>query len=186
MKQVNHLVVVVAGEPEFKVLSHRATELGVGVLFGAVGAIANSAYTNSMDSQLEDRLEPQIRQISYRESFETQLKQFLEESKRFQKIDFYEKAAREQSFDAILELSIKEWGIKLIDQRTEDLVPFMTIEIKLTDSNGKIIWKEREVEVGRSGHTIEKYNSQENLLKDTLRTVLKDTAYRITSTLVYS
>ena len=187
LTHVKRLAVVVEGEPEFKVLDHRATGLGAGALFGVVGVMVNSAYNNSKDSKQEDKLEPQTKRISYRESFIEQLKKLLEESKRFQKIDFIdEKVAQAESFDAVLKLSIQEWGIKVIDERAGGLVPFMTVEIALTRQNGRVVWKERDDEVGSSAHSIEEYRGRENLLSDTVQTVVKDTAYRITSTLIYS
>ena len=184
---IEHVAIVVNGEPDFKVLDSRATDLGPGVLFGAIGAIANSAYTNSKDATQEKELKPQTSQISYRETFVDQIKKFLQESKRFSKIDFYEQSnLKDQSVDAVLELSICEWGIRLINRQSSDLVPFITVEIRLTDSKGKVLWKERDVEVGHSGHSVAAYRTEENLLKDSLHAVLKDTAYRIVSTLIYS
>lgn len=91
-----------------------------------------------------------------------------------------------RAFDALLELSIEEWGLRLIDQRSEYLVPYMIIEIKLTDQKGKILWKEKEIEVGRSAHAFSKYLNQKGLLEETIRSTLKDAAYRIASTLLYS
>jgi hypothetical protein len=187
LKNVRRLSVVLVGEPDFKVLDSRATDLGPGVLFGVVGAIANSAITNASDAGKEQQMAAQTAGLSYRESFESELKRLLEESKRFEKIDFHDRlAAPKKDEDAILELTIVEWGIRVVNQQTDQLSPYMVIHITLKDQQGKILWKERESQVGRSAHFLNEYYNQENLLKEAMKTIVKDTTYRIASTLIYS
>lgn len=187
LANINNLGVFVVGEPEFKVLDKRATGLGVGVLFGAVGAIANSAYTNIKDSKQEDKLKGRTDVISYREIFIDELKHSLEESKRFEEVEFYEQPLpKRESLGALLELSIQEWGIKLINQEKGGLVPFITIKIELIGEDGRALWKEKDVAVGRVSYTVEEYRAQENLLAESLEAVLSEAANRITSTLIYS
>jgi len=186
-KEVSRLSIVITGKSKFKVLDSRATDLGPGVLFGVVGAIANSAITNSADSDKEKELAAQTAETSYQEAFKNELKKLLDESKRFEKIDFYNDViGLKESSDAVLELVIQEWGVRVINQQTNQLAPYMVVDITMKDSKGKILWKERESQVGSSSHFFNEYRDKENLLKESMEAIVKDSAYRIASTLIYS
>ena len=152
-----------------------------------VGAIANSAITNSADSDKEKELAAQTAETSYQEAFKNELKKLLDESKRFEKIDFYNDViGLKESSDAVLELVIQEWGVRVINQQTNQLAPYMVVDITMKDSKGKILWKERESQVGSSSHFFNEYRDKENLLKESMEAIVKDSAYRIASTLIYS
>jgi len=119
---------------------------------------------------------------------------FLEEMKKTDlfKISYsdensYEKLL-DQGYDTIVKLNVEELSLKRGVEQPKKLYLFASVWGEMVDLHNKeVFWKRHEIIKSKNEHTIDEFKAEDGkLLIDSIDNVLKRTAIRLSSDIIYS
>lgn len=190
LANVRRVAVLVVEDGAFTVVKERAKATATGAaLFGIVGAAVSAAANQSMDSGEADKARPGLAGFTpatvLRESFVETLK-----SSGRVAVDVADSEAGLQALkghDAIVRLTIKEWGVRLPTRAISDqLAPFVEVQARMSRVPGQdVLWDEHEVALGRGRHDLARYQSDGTLLRSELTETVHEAGYRLANHLIY-
>ena len=186
---VQRIAVVVVEDGAFTVVQERAKATATGaILFGVVGAAVASAANHGMDRDETDKMRPALGDFSPTFSLRDAFVDALKSSGRIE-VDVVdsERALQGKSPDAIIRLTINEWGVRLPSRAISDhLATFAEIQARMTrTSNQEILWDEHEVSLGSGRHDLAAYRLDAGLLRTELTDMLQSAGFRLANLLIY-
>lgn len=185
-RDIHKLAIQLKSDNEFEVYMDRATATNAaGAMFGLVGAAIDSSINLAGDNKKKEILLPRIQGLSHQVDVSDGLQEGLEHK---QYLSLVEPADANNAADGILEMTIREWGLKITDKRHDSiLTPFVQIKCVLrTVSGKKKLMDMVETYYGESGHSFHQYKNEDNLLKDDLQKVLYKAGHQIGTRLAYT
>jgi hypothetical protein len=192
---VNHLAgvqrvaVVVVEDGAFTVVKERAKATATGaVLFGLVGAAVASAANHSMDREETDKIRPGLAGFSPAPPLRDAFMGALKSDGRIQvEMVESERALQGKDHDVIIQLTIKEWGVRLPSRAISDhLAAFAEIQARMTRARSQeTLWDEHEVSLGNGRHDLAAYRHDAALLRSELTDMLQSAGYRLANLLIY-
>lgn len=190
LANVRRVAVLVVEDGGFMVIKERAKATATGfALFGVVGAAVSSMANRTMDSGEADKVRPGLAGFSptsvLRESFVETLK-----SSGRVAVDVADSEAGLQALtghDAIVRLTIKEWGVRLPNPSISDqMAAFVAVQARMSRVGSQdMLWDEHEVALGRGRHELSQYQSDATLLRNELTETVHDAGYRLANHLIY-
>jgi hypothetical protein len=186
---VQRVAVVVAEDGAFTVVKERAKATATGaVVFGLVGAAVASAANHGMDREEADRIRPGLTGFSPASPLRDAFVGALKGGGRIE-VDVVEseRLLQGQDHDAIIRLTIKDWGVRLPSRAISDkLAAFAEIEARMTRGRSQeVLWDEHEVSLGNGRHELAAYRQDAVLLRGELTEMLQGAGYRLATLLIY-
>lgn len=186
---VQRVAVVVAEDGAFTVVKERAKATATGaVLFGVIGAAVASAANQSMDREETDKMRPGLTGFSPAPALRDAFVEALKGSGRLQvEVVDSERTLQGQDYDAVIHLTVKEWGVRLPSRAISDkLAAFAEIQARMTRARSQdMLWDEHEVSLGNGRHDLEAYRADAALLRGELTDMLQSAGYRLANLLIY-
>jgi hypothetical protein len=189
LNNVKTLAVVVDQDKEFELFYSRASADGTGAaLFGVVGATVGASIDENEDKEKAKLMAPAISNICCKSIFSEALLP-LQQNNRFEKVQIIKEGLNSDQFDgydAVVFFTVKKWGLRLVEQRTDMVSGFIEIDVKMrTIPDNKTIWEERQVIAGRGRENLREYISNAELLQNELTQTIKDAGTRMSNLLIY-
>lgn len=186
---VQRVAVVVIEDGAFQVVKERAKATATGaVLFGVVGAAVASASNHGMDRDEADKIRPRLGDFSPTAPLRDSFVEALKSSGRLE-VDVVdsERAREGRSHDAVIRLTINDWGIRLPSRAISDqLAAFAEIQARMTrGSSQELLWDEHEVSLGNGRHDLAAYRQDGALLRSELTDMLQSAGFRLANLLIY-
>jgi len=185
-QSIHVLEVQMHSKGSFEVIMDRATATaGPAAMFGLIGVAVASAHNQSLDNDKENKVSKHIEGIEHQATVSTGLFEGLKQQTRFTVVDAM---AKDNAADSILELTIKDWGLKVADKRHESLVtPFVQIECVVRHKSGhKKLLNLHETYYGKNSRAFHKYEGDGKLLADELQAVLHEAGLQIGTRMAYT
>jgi len=185
-KEVHVLAVQLKSKGDFEVFMDRGTATnGPAVMFGLVGAAVASSINQSEDSKKEERVSKYIKDIDHQLSVKNGLLEGLNQQTRFSVI---KATPKNTDADGILELTIKDWGLKVTDKRRSLLVtPFVQLECVVRNKAGKRkLMDIHETFYGKNSRYFDRYENDGELLVDELQAILHRAGLQIGTRMAYT
>ncbi len=203
VERINTIGISTRRDKGFSVLLHRTEVPHTGsvtgtVIGGAVGGLIGRAVEEagqaSRDARLERVLETTLASFVPEQSIQQTLCKLLQEEKIFGAavpvlVENGRTALSQRGIDAILQVTIKEWGLRLCPpSRSEDeLLAAFEIEIKMfmlyTD---RPVWHRNEIYLDGRCYSFDAFRSQPELLTQVLTEAIEELCRRIIYEMVYS
>lgn len=187
---VKRVAVIVVEDGGFTVINERAKATATGAaLFGIVGAVVSSAANQSMDSGEADKARPGIAGFSPTRVLRDSFVEALKSSGRLL-VDTVDSEAGLQTakdHDAVIRLTIKEWGVRLPARAISDrLAAFAEIQARMTAGRGQaVVWDEHEVALGSGRYELAEFQRDASVLRDQLTETFHNAGYRLANHLIY-
>ncbi|MBI4527016.1 MAG: hypothetical protein HY695_24740 [Deltaproteobacteria bacterium] len=195
---IKRLAVVVPPTPAFVIVQSRLKAapgaVALGSAFGLLGLLAatvgTSASQQSADEKQAQHVSPHVGQYQPRVVFLDTLQRTVRDAARFEFVEPMEVAPTgpaAKAFDAVVSVTIKEWGLRLTPTRERDeLGGFvdLTTRIVLT-TDGREVWDEELRIAGQRSHTIQEYGAEADLLLRELTETLQAAGRRVAVGLLY-
>lgn len=187
---VKRVAVIVAEDGVFTVINERAKATATGAaLFGIIGAVVSSAANQSMDSGEADKARPGIAGFSPARVLRDSFVDTLRSSGRVL-VDTVDSEAGLQTardHDAVIRLTIKEWGVRLPARAISDrLAAFAEIQARMTAGRGQnVMWDEHEVALGSGRYELAEFQRDAAVLRDQLTETFHGAGYRLANHLIY-
>lgn len=185
---VQRVAVVVIEDGAFTVVKERAKATATGaVLFGVVGAAVASAANHSMDREETDKLRPALAGFSPAPTLRDAFVDALKSGGRIDVEVIDAERALQGNHDAVIQLAIKEWGVRLPSRAISDrLAAFAEIQARMTRARTHdVLWDEHEVSLGSGRHDLSAYRLDAGLLRTELTDMLQSAGYRLANLLIY-
>lgn len=187
--EIKEIAVVVKQEKEFEVVYSRATADGTGaVLFGVAGAMIGASIDKGEDRDRAEQMESAINDFCCQKVFIDALSS-LKQSSRFEKVDICkEDLTPEQyaDYDAVVAFTIEQWGLRLVEQRTDIVSGFIEFDMKVrSGEKQKIIWDERHVVAGQNRAYLRKYMQDGAFLREEMTQTIQEAGSSVSNLLIY-
>ena len=186
---VQRAAVVVIEDGAFTVVKERARATATGaVLFGVIGAAVASAANHGMDREETDKIRPGLAGFSPAPPLRDAFVDALKSSGRIEvQVVDSERELQGKDHDAIIYLTIKEWGVRLPSRAISDqLAAFAEIHARMTRGRSQeVLWDEHEVSLGNGRHDLSGYRQDAAMLRGELTDMLQSAGYRLANLLIY-
>lgn len=187
-ESIRFLAVEMESKGDFEVIMERATATaGPAVMFGLIGAAVASAHNNSLDIEKEKRISKYIDNIDHQTSVSNGLYEGLKVQNNFSVVDAT--SPENNAADSVLELTIQDWGLKVVDKRhgASSLTPFVQIKCVVRHkSDNKKMMDLQETYFGDNSHSFDKYESDGQMLIDELQSVLHKAGRQVGTRMAYT
>jgi hypothetical protein len=194
-RSIENVGVVVRKEQEFSVRLSREKMTGTGtILAGLIGFGIESAARTSTDSEHEKRLMSALGHFDPVMEMTKRLRFNLESCKRFRQISLIDgnnaSDSEAKSCDVILEVTIREWGLRLClgasEGGLERLQAALVLHARLfPPKQDKALWERDEVYLEGTCRPVQAYESEATLLSDVLQRSINTVAGRITNEILF-
>jgi hypothetical protein len=182
LSKVRTLGIVIKQQEDFSVRMSRDRTTNTGAaFFGLVGVGVENAVRASNDSEHTQRLKSGIERFDPSKKLGESLKARLEASRQFDNVEYLsaekEDANKSASYDAILEVTLGEWGLRLCigygeaDRGRLQAALELSSRLFPTKDAGASIWERNEIHMEGTCHVMEELKSEERLLKALSRAV---------------
>lgn len=186
--KIKSLAIVVKQERDFEVIYNRATANATSAaLFGLAGAAITASIDEGKDKERAEQMAQAVSEICCHSDFAAGLAA-LEQNARFEKIfvvDDPKEPLALGEYDAVVTFTIKQWGLRLVEQRQDAMAGFMEIDMKVQDAAKKAIWDERHVVIGQGREYLRKYMTDASLVQNELKQTIQDAGMRMSNLLIY-
>lgn len=191
LSKINKIGIIVNKENEFSVrLSRDKMTTTSTCLFGLLGyAIEHSARAN-IDQNLANEFRPQIGIFNPEKHMEEKLLYYLQSAKVFRAVEIGKAEdhalLKKMQFDAVLKITIKEWGLRLCvgADKKEQLQAGIDIHALLIE-HGTTIWERNELYIDRDCHSLEELRSQKEIVENNLARAVDDLSARIVNEICF-
>jgi len=189
LSRIKAVAVVVPEEPEVTVYCDRAKATAApALMFGLIGAAIASGHNQSLDQNKADQIAPNVTDMSCRSIFSDAFSKRLESSNKFEKIDLFDnpKDVDSGQYDAIVSFNIVNWGLRLVNQDSDEMSSFIEMDILMNDTNsGTVLWQQREVALGQEQQKFETYVDDGEGLRKSLQRTAHELGDSVANTLLY-
>lgn len=191
LKNVETVGVTVRKEQDFSVRLSREKLGGPGPqLGGLLGLGVESVVRASTDSGHEKRLKPELGTFDPVSAMAEMLISNLESSKRFRTVSVLggdNKAdPKAIPYDGTLEVSIREWGLRLCVGMSDNLEVALNLHARLfLPKENKVLWERDEVYRDGTCKSMEALEADKTLIPDIVRKAVDAAAGRITSEILF-
>jgi hypothetical protein len=190
LKPIRSIGVVIPKEGEATVIFERArATAGPAFMFGLVGATIASAGNATMDSNKAKTVRPLLKDFSCRTVLFNAFQRALSASGRFAEIRLLDKAPDAKAGDApdgVVTLAIHDWGLRLMQQDSEQLSAFVEIEADLRGiREQRWLWDEHDSFLSGRAHNLSEYQGDGALLKAELTDAIERAGGELAGQLAY-
>jgi len=193
LKNIETIGVVVRKEQDFSVRLSREKLGGAGPGFqlgGLLGLGVESVVRASTDSGHEKRLKPELGTFDPVPEMAEMLRSNLESSKRFRMVSVLggdnRADPKAMPYDGTLEVSIREWGLRLCVGMSDNLETALNLHARLfLPKENKVLWERDEVYRDGTCKSMEAIEADKTLIPDIVRKAVDAAAGRITSEILF-
>jgi hypothetical protein len=188
--KIKTLAVVIPKDGEFTVLLDRATATTApAAMFGLIGAAVASSHNKSLDEEKMKALAPHLSGFFARSVFIESFLKTLTESGQFEGAQIFDRhlGGNEISkYDAVLTLTINDWGLRLPSQSEERLAGFLELEAKMSRSkDNQVLWDEHDTILGQRRHFFSEYKADGSMFRSEIEETVKTAGARAATKIAY-
>lgn len=185
--EISSINLVVPAEGEFTVFYERATATAApAAMFGLVGAAVAAAANNSADRKVTDSLITHLSETSCAPEFKSSFLATVAESSEIQVYSEDMVNPQNSAVDATIHFDIESCGFRVVESGRMLIAPFIEMYAKLTlTSSGEVIWDDRETVIGAQRTSIEKLQSNGELVRQAFQSVLREAGQKMAYKIIY-
>jgi len=193
LAKIKKIGILVKKEESFSVRLSReeGTNVGAAVL-GLVGAGIEAGVRSSADTRLEEELKPILGDYDPQKLMEEKLYQYIQATKVFNPVAGINvedrNLQRETGLDGILEVTLKEWGLRLClgPRPGEQVQVGFSVHGKMyVVEQGSTVWERNELYLDGKCHPLGDFRSRGSLLKDAISRSIDTLSGRIVNYIVF-
>ncbi|MBI9017550.1 MAG: hypothetical protein JEZ07_09855 [Phycisphaerae bacterium] len=154
---MKNLAVAVKGKPNFLYRDAMKKEI-------FVPPAIDSMVRSAKDRKITEQLKPKDFLLIADQAFADVLIKNLKETKHFNEVKIAD--INGGRYDGLLEITIIAWGATTKAEDSYIILPFVSLIIEMTDSNGKSIWHEKKTMVNNTNRTLADYDDKIVFEKD--------------------
>lgn len=187
LTKIKTIGIIVKKEEDFSVrLSREKTTATGAVLFGLIGAAVEAGARSSADIQREEKFKPLVGDYDPQKLMDERLHHYLQLAKVFNTVisidDPDHKVLKGKELDGILEVTLKEWGLRLcLNPGSQEQVQVgVSVHGRMfLLEDGSSVWERDELYLNGECHPVENFRSHEGLLKDGLSRTIDNLSGKI-------
>lgn len=193
LAKIKRIGILVKKEETFSVRLSREKMTNVGAaFFGLIGAAIEAGAAASADAKLEEELKPIVGDYDPEKLMDERLHHYLKLAQVFDTVVTVDvedhEAQKEQGLDGVLEITLKEWGVRLcLDVASREQVQGgvnMQGRMLLVE-DGSAVWEHDELYLDGECHRVEDFRSREGLLKDALSRTIDNLSGKIVNEILF-
>jgi hypothetical protein len=187
---IKTLAVVIPVDGEFTVVLDRATATATpAFMFGLIGAAVASSHNKSLDNEKVNALAPHLAGFSARTVFIESFRKALTESGQLKETQIFDRhlgGNEAGKYDAIVTLTIKDWGLRLPAQTEERLAGFIELEAKMSRTkDNQILWDEHDTILGQRRQYFSEYKDDGSMFRSEIEETVKTAGARAATKIAY-
>lgn len=176
LSKINKIGITVKSENDFSVRLSRDKMTNVGTaLFGLVGLAVEAGVRAGTDQELENEFRPKVGNFNPAKHMNEKLLHYLQLAKVFRVVERVNvkdhSELKGKDFDAILNVAIKEWGLRLCvgTDKKEQLQAGIDIHGKvLLLEGGNTLWERNELYLDGECYSLEEIRSHDGIIENIL------------------
>lgn len=176
LSKINKIGITVKSENDFSVRLSRDKMANVGTaILGLVGTAIEAGVRTGTDQKLEKELKSKINNFDLEKHMNEKLRSYLRSAKVFRAVESVNvedhSELKGKNFDAILNIAIKEWGLRLCvgaDKKKQLQVGIDIHGEVLFLKGGNTLWERNELYLDGECYSLEEIKSHDGIIENIL------------------